>query len=227
MSPTFELDPARPEEWADGLDAAAAALVAGELVVLPTETVYGIACRPDLPEATERLFAAKQRPGTLNLPILAASADEAWLVGVRSDLAERLADRFWPGPLTLVLRRTDRSRTWELGDVPDSVGVRVPDHPIAVTLLGRTGHLAVTSANISGEPPLHERAPIEGTFADTAAVILALPPDAPRPPGASSTVVDLTWLMPRILREGSISRNMLAEALPSHGHLIREEPPTA
>ena len=217
---TIALDPARPDGWSRALYEAASALDAGGLVVLPTETVYGIACRPDLPEATDRLFAAKQRPGTLNLPILAASAAEAWLVGVRSDQAERLADRFWPGPLTLVLKRTDRSRAWRLGERQQSVGVRVPDHPIAMALLRRTGSLAVTSANLSGQPPLADRASIEATFAAAASVVLVLPPDGTPAEGASSTVVDLTQALgmgglaqPLVLREGPIDLNELAGVL--------------
>lgn len=218
MSVTFELDPAHPGEWAEGLDAAAAALEAGGLVVLPTETVYGIACRPDMPDATERLFAAKRRPGTLNLPILASTADQAWSIGIRSQEAQRLADRFWPGPLTLILRRTDDAMTWNLGERKRSVGVRVPDHAIATALLERTGSLAVTSANLSGEPPLEDRASLEATFADAAAVILTLSPDAPPPAGASSTVVDLTRTLgtagaptPVILRKGPIGPNQIVE----------------
>jgi L-threonylcarbamoyladenylate synthase len=217
---TFEVDPSRPDGWSDALGEAASALDAGGLVVLPTETVYGIACRPDVPEATDRLFAAKQRPGTLNLPILAASAEEAWLVGIRSDQAERLADQFWPGPLTVVLRRTDHSIAWSLGERQQSVGVRVPDHPIATALLQRTGPLAVTSANLSGRAPLDDRVAIEATFTAVASVILVLPPDAPRPEGASSTVVDLTQALgvsvlaqPLILREGPIDCHELADVL--------------
>lgn len=218
MSVTFELHPERPDEWSEALDAAAAALDAGGLAVLPTETVYGIACRPDLPEATDRLFAAKLRPGTLNLPILAASTEEAWSIGVRSEQAGRLADRFWPGPLTLVLKRTDHAREWRLGEREPSVGVRVPRHAMATALLERTGPLAVTSANLSGEPPLADRASITSTFGEAATVILVLPHDAPPPAGASSTVVDLTTTLgsgvvakPIILREGPISRSELAE----------------
>ena len=227
MSTTFELDPARPDAWSEGIVAAAGALESGGLVVLPTETVYGIACRPDLSEATGRLFAAKQRPGTLNLPILAATTDAAWLVGERSREALALAERFWPGPLTLVLQRTERSRPWQLGELADSVGVRVPSHAIATALLERTGPLAMTSANLSGQPPRSDRTLLEATFVDTVAVILVLPAGAPPPTGASSTVVDLTSFAARLLREGPIGRDRLAEALPSHGHLITGEPPTA
>jgi L-threonylcarbamoyladenylate synthase len=230
MSTTFELDPARPDEWSDGITAAAAALDAGGLVVLPTETVYGIASRPDLAEATDRLFAAKERPGTLNLPILAASPEEAWSIGVRSEQAGRLADRFWPGPLTLVLNRTDHSLPWGLGERERSVGVRVPRHAIATALLELTGSLAVTSANVSGEPPLADRNSLQATFGETASVILVLPPDAPPPGGASSTVVDLTQTLAMsvvgkavILREGPISRNELKEVV----GLLFVPPPTA
>ena len=176
------------------------------------------------------MFAAKLRPGRLNLPILTSTADEAWLVGARSGQAERLAGRFWPGPLTLVVKRMDHPLAWELGELTHSVGVRVPRHPIAMALLERAGPLAVTSANITGEPPLAYRAAIEATFGETAAVILALPPDAPPPEGVSSTVVDLTQILgmgvvekPVILREGPIGRNELMNVV----GLLFNPPPTA
>jgi tRNA threonylcarbamoyl adenosine modification protein (Sua5/YciO/YrdC/YwlC family) len=199
----------RADRWEEGIRAAADALAAGRLVVLPTETLYGIACRPDDPEATERLFEAKRRPRGLNLPVLAATAGEAFEVGERTPAAGRLADACWPGPLTMVLRRSDRSRPWSLGDADNTVGLRVPDHRVR-RLLERTGPLAVSSANRSGAAPSRDPDRIRAAFGDQVAVYLFDAAEAGEQAGgsgdgAASTVVDLTGTEPRILREGRVS----------------------
>jgi L-threonylcarbamoyladenylate synthase len=132
-------------------DAAAAAL-SGGLVVIPTDTVYGVGTRPDDPAATRALFVVKGRPRDLGIPVLVASSAEAEEAAVLDDRARLLAARFWPGPLSLVLPRTDRSRGWDLGGDATTIAVRIPRHPLALAVLSRTGPLAVTSANRSGEP---------------------------------------------------------------------------
>jgi L-threonylcarbamoyladenylate synthase len=182
--------------------------LAGDLVVFPTETVYGIAARPDEVGAT-KLFEAKRRPIGLTLPVLAPTTDAAWTVGVTSPAAERLAAEFWPGPLTIVLSRTDLSKPWYLGDQADTVGVRVPDYPIALQLLERTGPIAATSANLSGRPPLSGRDELVGAFGDAVAVYLVLPEGHSPAEGQASTVVDLTGATPKVLREGPIDRSRI------------------
>ncbi len=201
----FEVDLEQPEAAAVAIESAVVALAAGELVVLPTETVYGIAARPDRESATRDLFEAKRRPAGLNLPVLAANADAAWTVGMKTEGAANLASAFWPGPLTLVLLRTQTARRWYLGEEPDTVGVRVPDHPIASRLLAETGPIAATSANLSGEPPLNTRDDLVAAFGDGVAVYLVLPPGVRPPEGQASTVVDLTGGDPKVLREGPIT----------------------
>lgn len=193
------------DEAAPALAAAAEALEEGLLVVLPTETVYGLACRPDASAATDRLFRAKQRPLGLNLPVLADSAEEAWGVGLADPTARALAEAFWPGPFTLVLPRTHRSRRWHLGEATDTVAVRVPDHAVCAELLVRTGPLAATSANLSGRPPLADPHAIEETFGEAVAVYLMISSAEPALAASASTVVDLTDGSLRILREGRIS----------------------
>jgi len=141
----------------DPVSEAADAARAGRLIVLPTDTVYGIGTRPDDPAATERLFDAKARPSDLELPILAATAAEARTLARFDARADRLAGACWPGALTLVLPRTGVSTGWELGGDPATVGVRVPHHPLALAVLAATGPLAVTSANRSGAPPAGTR----------------------------------------------------------------------
>jgi L-threonylcarbamoyladenylate synthase len=174
---------------ADPFAGAVQALARGELVVLPTDTVYGLAARPQLPEATARLFEAKGRSRDLTLPVLLADRDGAGLVGTLDDRARRLAERFWPGPLTLVLN--------ERG----TIGVRVPDHDRTRALLAETGPLAVTSANMSGEPTPPDCDGVRSVLGDAVAVYLC---DDPRPPGPPSTVLDLTGPDPRVLREGGL-----------------------
>jgi tRNA threonylcarbamoyl adenosine modification protein (Sua5/YciO/YrdC/YwlC family) len=190
--------------------AAAAAIAEGGLVVLPTETVYGIACRPDDPVATSRLFAAKARPAELNLPALAATGREAFELGATNGRAGALAEAFWPGPLTMVLGRTERSAGWDLGQERSTIGLRVPDHPVALALLRLAGPLAVTSANRSGRPPAATAEELRDVFGDAVAVYLVV--DEPLPPHVhgASTVVDLTGEGLRVLRPGPIAPADLA-----------------
>jgi L-threonylcarbamoyladenylate synthase len=209
----FEVDPARPDEGEPGLAAAQKALAGGELVVFPTETVYGLACRPDDPAATERLFRAKQRPLDLNLPVLAGSASAAWEVAEPSPAARALAAAFWPGPLTLVLPRTERSRPWHLGSAMSTVAVRVPDHHMCLALLSRTGSVAATSANLSGQPPLFDPEELVAAFGASVAVYLLLAPGAPRPPGPASSIVDLSGERPRLAREGAVTMEAIIGCL--------------
>jgi L-threonylcarbamoyladenylate synthase len=210
MSLVFEVDPSSPTESAEAIEAAEKALNAGGLVVFPTETVYGIASRPDDPRATDRLFEAKRRPRGLNIPVLAASATQALDLVVPHEAARRLAAAFWPGPLTMVLPRGAGSRGWQLGEATATIGVRVPGHPLSLALLKRAGSLAATSANVSGLPPLAGRAALQGAFGDAVAIYLVTDVGAEVTGGWSSTVVDLTGPELRVLREGPIDEARLA-----------------
>ena len=196
--------------------AAAAILRAGELVVVPTETVYGIACRPDDPATTARLFEAKRRPRGLNLPVLAATAEEALALAEVPPEAAALAAELWPGPLTIVLRRSATSASWDLGDERETIGIRVPDLTVTRAVLGEMGPLGVTSANRSGEAPATDRAALLDAFGDTVSLYLVAAGE--RLAGAPSTVVDLTDA-PRveILRSGSLSRERIHAVLASSG----------
>jgi tRNA threonylcarbamoyl adenosine modification protein (Sua5/YciO/YrdC/YwlC family) len=189
---------------------AAAAARRGELVVLPTDTVYGIGTRPDEPAATAALFEAKGRPRDLELPILVASSSQARSVGVFDERAERLAVGVWPGALTIVLRRTSDAEAWDLGGDPGTVGLRVPRHPLASALLSETGPLAVTSANRSGEPPATSCDELHAVFGERVAVYLC--EEGPIE-GSASTVVDLASGRARILRRGAVSAAAITEFL--------------
>ena len=135
-----------------GVDAAQAALEAGELAVLPTDTVYGLAADAFSPEAVQRLLDAKGRTRQKPPPVLvgAPTTLEALVTEVPGWLRS-MTTELWPGPLTVVCRQQP-SLTWDLGETHHTVAVRMPDHPVALGLLKQTGPLAVSSANLTGEP---------------------------------------------------------------------------
>jgi L-threonylcarbamoyladenylate synthase len=178
----------------------------GRLIVFPTDTVYGIAARPDIPGATDRLFAAKARPRDLSLPVLAASVDEARALARFDERADRLAAACWPGALTLVLPRAARSEPWDLGAQVGSIGVRVPAHPLALAVLAATGPLATTSANRSGEPPAATCEALVASFGDDVEVYLCQ--DEPLT-AAASTVVSLLGPSLEVVRAGNLDPQTL------------------
>ena len=195
----------------DGLAAAAALLDGGGLAAFPTDTVYGIGCRADDAEAIGRLFAAKRRPVNKQVPILAASVEQAAALGYEvDDRVRAVASRWWPGPLTIVLRARPN-----VGAEPEqlpSQAFRVPDHPVALALIERSGPLATSSANRSGEPETYDAEDVLVAFADDDLLDAVI--DAGRVPGGvASTVIDLTGAGARLLREGPITREELAEVI--------------
>ena len=184
----------------DPLDEAADAALRGELIVIPTDTVYGIGTRPDDSSATGRLFAAKARSRTLALPVLVPTTVIARDLAVFDGRAERLAGALWPGAVTFVLRRAPASRDWDLGRDASTIGLRVPHHPMALAVLALTGPLAVTSANRTGQPTPRDCDDLQRAFGGLVEVYLCA--DEPVA-GAPSAVVDLTGEEPRIVREGA------------------------
>jgi L-threonylcarbamoyladenylate synthase len=196
---------------ASDLDRAATLLRAGELVGVPTETVYGLAVRADDAEAVARLFAAKGRP--TDNPLIVHVADVADVLLVASELtpvAQRLLAALAPGPVTVVLpARDDLPRAVTAG--LDTVAVRIPDHPVTLELLRRTGApLAAPSANRSGRPS-PTRA--EHVIADLDGRIAAVVDAGPCRVGLESTVVDVRGAAWRVLREGGVGRERIAEVL--------------
>jgi L-threonylcarbamoyladenylate synthase len=190
-------------------DAAAAALK-GRLIVIPTDTVYGIGTRADDPAATASLFDAKDRPHDLAIAVLVPSSAAAREIASFDERATALAARFWPGPLTLVLPRTEASRRWDLGTDTQTIGLRVPHHPLALAVLAITGPLAVTSANRSGDPTPRECDGLASAFGARVAVYLCQ--DEPLE-GNASTVVDATDERLHVLRAGALGETDLLEAL--------------
>lgn len=189
---------------------AANAALAGAAIVFPTDTVYGIGSRPDDAGATARLFEVKSRPRDLELPVLVPSVEAGREIAAFEARAEALAEAFWAGPLTIVLPRTDASSGWDLGGDPGTIGVRMPNHPVTLALLERTGPLAVTSANRSGEATPVTCEELRGVFGGSVAVYLC----ADEPLGlVASSVVDLTSVEPRMLRAGAVSEDDVRAAL--------------
>lgn len=194
----------------DALESAEGALAAGGCVAFPTDTVYGLGARPDIRAATDAIFEIKRRPRALTLPVLVGEEADAEAVARLDERGRRLARAFWPGPLTLVLPRTDRSASWDLGAERETIGVRMPAHPFAAALLRRTGPLAVTSANLTGEPTPATCEGVRAALGDAVAVYVC---DASPSPGVPSTVVELSVEDPRVLRAGGISEAEVVRAL--------------
>jgi L-threonylcarbamoyladenylate synthase len=182
---------------AAGIARAADLLRAGELVAFPTDTVYGIGARAGDPATLERVFAAKRRDPEKAVAWLVASRVEVSAAGFRvDDRALQLAERFWPGALTLVLAAVDGSATQAF---------RIPAHDVALALLAAAGPLAVSSANRSGEPETLEADDVAIAFADSEEPYAILD-GGPVPGGVASSVLDLSGPRARLLREGAVSR---------------------
>ena len=193
------------------LQGAVDALARGLVVVVPTDTVYGVAARPDLPDAIDRVFELKGRERRKALPVLGYDINSLRDVVDFDDRAALLAESFWPGPLTLVLARKVGWTHDVGGGTGDSVAVRVPAADETRELLRATGSLAVTSANRSGEPPLTTAAAARELFGDSVAVYLD---GGPSRTGAASTVVSLVGEL-SILRAGPIDESELRQKLTS------------
>ena len=197
-----------PEQRAAGLAEAAASLRKGDLAVIPTDTVYGLAADAFSPPAVVGLLAAKGRDRQMPPPVLVGTVRAATaLVENLDESGKDLIEEFWPGALTLVLR-ANRSLIWDLGDTKGTVAVRMPLHELALELLKETGPLAVSSANRSGSPPATTAADAEAQLGEAVAVYLDGGPCAGDVP---STIVDLTGPVPKLLRAGAISVERLRE----------------
>jgi tRNA threonylcarbamoyl adenosine modification protein (Sua5/YciO/YrdC/YwlC family) len=194
-----------------GLREAASAIRRGELVVTPTDTVYGIAADAFNADAVAGLFAAKGRGRHMPSPVLVGSPTT--LHGLVTDFSEQaweLVDAFWPGGLTLVARHQPSLR-WDLGETRGTVAVRMPLHPVAIELLNTTGPLAVSSANKSGQPAPADCEDAEYQLGDSVAVYL----DGGRTEhGQASSIVDVTGKTPVLLRAGAVSVEQLREVVP-------------
>jgi L-threonylcarbamoyladenylate synthase len=197
-----------PEQREAGIAAAVAAVQKGELVVLPTDTVYGIGADAFTTWAVSRLLVAKGRGRDMPPPVLVGTMRAATaLVDDMGAFGQDLIDQFWPGGLTLVCRASP-TLAWDLGDTRGTVAVRMPLHAVALDLLKKTGPMAVSSANRTGLPAATTADEAVEQLGDTVSVYLD---GGPCSGGAASTIIDLTGSVPRLLRAGVIPMDRLRE----------------
>ena len=206
--PTF--DCADPEQRRTGLAAAARAVRNGGLVVMPTDTVYGLGCDAFSADAVRSLLAAKHRGPDMPVGVLVGSWStiDGLVTGVPSG-ARALIEAFWPGSLSLVLPHAP-SLAWDLGSTRGTVMLRMPLHPVALELLREIGPMAVSSANTSGNPPAATAAEAVGQLGSDVSVYLD---GGPVGEPVASTIVDLTDTSPRLLREGEVTAAQIADVL--------------
>lgn len=180
----------------------ASALAAGATVILPTETVYGLAIRPDAPSGKERVLELKGRPEELNLPVVIGATDQLGGLGVDYNRAARLlAERFWPGPLTIVMGfAPDRQRpAWLAGR--EEVAIRFPDHALLREVARAAGPILVTSANAHGTGPKSVAAEAAASLRGKVDLIV----DGGTLTSTPSTIVNVRWSPPRIERVGAVT----------------------
>ena len=195
----------RPDQaLQEQIDAAVRILQNGGVVAIPTDTLYGLAACAFYEAAIQRIFRLKGRPSEMALPLLLADAEDVtrWAVGV-PEVASKLADRFWPGGLTLVLRKVDAIPGLVSGGL-DTIALRVPDHQVPRAIARELGvPITGTSANRSGRRSLTTAMAMRDEFGDELDLVVEGGDD---PTGLASTVLDLTGERPRILRQGAVSR---------------------
>lgn len=202
-----KIDKDNPDK--DKILEAAELLKKGKLVVFPTETVYGIAVKADNPEAIKRLYIAKQRPLDKPITVLIAKKEQVdELAREVPESAKKLMDKFWPGPLTIVLKKKNVNDVLTAGG--DTVGVRMPDHKVALLLIEEVGMIAAPSANISGNNPAVSA---EEALKELDGLVDMIIDSGKTDIGVSSTVVDLSKDELVILREGSISKEEMEDVL--------------
>lgn len=208
------------DEREAAIEAASMAIRRGELVVLPTDTVYGIAADAFSADAVHALLNAKNRGRDMPPPVLVSAATtlDALAVGV-PDYARTLIEKFWPGPLTIVCRQ-QASLQWDLGETRGTVAVRMPDHEVTLAVLERTGPLAVSSANLSGRPAAVDADQAESMLGDRVEVIID---GGSSEGGDASTIVDCTGDQGRILRRGALSVEDLNAALEPLGVRLTDD----
>ncbi len=197
-----------------GMRAARRAIAQGELVVLPTDTVYGLAAEAFSPAAVERLLEAKGRTRSSPPPVLIGSMDALGALAESvPDVVGALGKKFWPGGLTIILD-AQPSLAWDLGDTLGTVAVRIPQHPLALELLAETGPLAVSSANLTGKAPANTAAEAKDQLGGRVSVYLEAGPVR----GIASTIIDATGLTRgtggvRIVRSGVVTVAALRKVL--------------
>jgi L-threonylcarbamoyladenylate synthase len=210
-------DCSEPMERTRGIAEAVSAARRGELIVLPTDTVYGVGCDAFTPTAVQALLDAKGRGREMPPPVLIGSVRAATaLVEDLGTYGQDLIDEFWPGALTLVCR-SNRNLVWDLGETKGTVAIRMPLHDLALELLKETGPLAVSSANLSGRPAARSAKEAEEMLGESVSLYLD---GGTAGQGEPSTIVDLTGPVPRLLRAGAISEEKIRSVV---GVLLTDE----
>jgi tRNA threonylcarbamoyl adenosine modification protein (Sua5/YciO/YrdC/YwlC family) len=202
------------------LNAASLAVQRGQVIVIPTDTVYGVAADAFDADAVAALLAVKGRGREMPPPVLVSTATtlDALAVDV-PDYARALIEEFWPGPLTVVCKQ-QASLRWDLGDSRGTVAVRMPDHEIALELLERTGPLAVSSANKTGQVPATDADVAEEMLGEYVALVVD---GGPTPGSEASTIVDVTTTPGRVLRTGALSLDELNAVLEPLGATLTDD----
>lgn len=202
------------------LNAASLAVQRGQVIVIPTDTVYGVAADAFDADAVAALLAVKGRGREMPPPVLVSTATtlDALAVDV-PDYARALIKEFWPGPLTVVCKQ-QASLRWDLGDSRGTVAVRMPDHEIALELLERTGPLAVSSANKTGLVPATDADVAEEMLGEYVALVVD---GGPTPGSEASTIVDVTTTPGRVLRRGALSLDELNAVLEPLGATLTDD----
>ena len=208
------------EEREAAVEAASLAVQRGDLIVLPTDTVYGIGADAFDPAAVRALLAAKGRGREMPPPVLVSAVTTLDALATRvPGYARALVEKFWPGPLTLVCHQQS-SLQWDLGDTRGTVAVRMPDHDVALEILERTGPLAVSSANKTGMPAATDADQAEEMLGDEVAIVVD---SGDAPGGEASTIVDVTGSQGRVLRRGALSLEELNAVLEPLGATLTDE----
>ena len=210
-----------PGERETGIAAAISALKGGRLVVMPTDTVYGIGADAFDGSAVAALLAAKGRGRDMPVPVLVGSWHTIQgLVYTVPNSAKELIRAFWPGALSLVVRQAP-SLAWDLGDAHGTVMLRMPLHPVAIELLRAVGPMAVSSANISGRPATVTADQARDQLGDLVDVYLD---GGPAEQQSASTIVDLTGAHPRVLRQGPVTVEAIASVLGVDAESLTDDP---
>jgi tRNA threonylcarbamoyl adenosine modification protein (Sua5/YciO/YrdC/YwlC family) len=201
----------KPADRDRGVTAAIAAVKRGDLVVLPTDTLYGLGCDAFKKLSVSSLLRTKGRGRNMPPPVLVGSRRTLDGIAYRLPASARtLAEAFWPGALTIIIAHSP-TLEWDLGDTNGTVAVRMPLHPVALEVLRETGPMAVSSANKSGQPPAVTAAQAQEQLGFPVKVYLEA---GPSPESLPSTIVDVTRSVPRIVRSGAINLDRLREVLP-------------
>jgi L-threonylcarbamoyladenylate synthase len=214
------LDCTDPANRSDSIAAAARAVQGGSVIVLPTDTLYGIGVDAFNSTAVGELLAAKGRGRDMPVPVLVGSWSTIdGLVSYVSSAARDLIEAFWPGGLTLIVEHAP-SLAWDLGDARGTVGIRMPLHPVALELLAATGPMAVSSANRTGMSPATTAYDAQEQLGESVSIYLD---SGDVPIGKASTIVDLTGADPKLVRAGAVQLAAILEVVPN---LIYDVPAT-